>query len=354
MDPGLASRALDLQRGMRSYADERHVQPGLVAVTEAQIWTGEMDERGLLQLHLAEGGSRIGTDNFNRLMGMVRSARNDGFLNDGAVRNIVQDFGRFVSRPDPMTGAIEGPSALAAARYQSQLIGSLAEYRRANPNKSNGEYLQWLQQEAERMLPSFVPREELNAARAREQGARDSNMASYPRPPAPAAPVQPTAPQGGPAPALPPIGNARPSAAPIPDASAPVGARIGPALQNAGSFLAWITGTPRPDIPAAAFTQLVDPPADGAASGPSAGPIAFPADGIQRRGSLGQGPVIPYNFGAFGTPTPAEVHVAALLRGLRADPTDMELIRDFDRRYGSNAASYFVEQYNRLAAGRPR
>nr|WP_314073591.1 hypothetical protein [uncultured Roseococcus sp.] len=36
IDPALASRALELQRGMRSFADERNVQPGLVAVTEAQ------------------------------------------------------------------------------------------------------------------------------------------------------------------------------------------------------------------------------------------------------------------------------------------------------------------------------
>nr|WP_314073589.1 hypothetical protein [uncultured Roseococcus sp.] len=79
----------------------------------------------------------------------------------------------------------------------------------------------------------------------------------------------------------------------------------------------------------------------------------FPEQGIQRRGSLGQGSIIPYNFGAFGTPTPAEAHVVALLRGLRADPSDLELVRDFDRRYGSNAANYFVEQYNRMAtAGR--
>ncbi len=161
-------------------------------------------------MHLAEGGSRLGTDNFNRLMGMVRSARNDGFLNDGAVRNIVQDFGRYVSRPDPLTGQIEGPNALASARYQSQLIGSLAEYRRANPSKSTGEYLQWLQQEAERMLPSFVGREDLQNARARESTARESNTASYPRPPAPAAPgapVNPTAPQGRPTAPLPGVPN---------------------------------------------------------------------------------------------------------------------------------------------------
>lgn len=360
IDPDLASKLFALENGAQQAADGRNSNPVLWATLQVQIGQGLVDENGITR---AVANQQVSRAEARELYSLVRSVRQDNLLNDGGVNRVIEGFANFVRRPDPLMSETDAGRNLAATQYSASLRSALMTWRQANPTASPGEAAVWLQQEAERQIPRFVERDQLGAALDNIRSAGRSNDANIPQPrpspPSAPAPVNPTAPQGAPAPAAapsPPIRN-QPLAGtrPLPEGSNnPVGAALGPAVANAGAFLSWLVNGSSPEIPAAAFTQMVEPTAAPGMPARSSGPIMFPDAGLARRGTTGTGNVIPYNYGVPLQRQPTEVHVVALLRGLRQNPQDLDLIREFNRLYGANAAHFFVQQYNSQLNQSPR
>jgi hypothetical protein len=86
------------------------------------------------------------------------------------------------------------------------------------------------------------------------------------------------------------------------------------------------------------------------------GEVAFPAEGIARRGTgYGQrsGTPVEYRPGGLNRGYPTGRELADLTRNLREGNRPLDTIREFDRQYGQNAARYYVDVVNSIVRVRP-
>jgi hypothetical protein len=346
VDPVLAGRAMEMVNQASNFA--RRDDPLAVIALEAGLDRGVTDGDGILA---AAFDRRISPQTFQRLYGQWRTIRQDGVLNDGAVTRVIDDARNLVGDPSQMGGIFRRPQEAAALGMQ--LRQQLIDWRSQNRTATLGETVEFLQKEVERLVPIYAPGMNLErlrlenvqrdglprrgAQQAQAEGQQQqaqqtpAQAAAQAAAPGPAAQARPAASQGSPQQAQP---------------QAPQPASITAALSSS-----------RPSIPPQVMALVFPPPTDGAPP-MSATPLRFPEGGIRRlpdptgMGLDGPVPYTPNNAGTGANERQMGVHVVALLRGLRESPDDIELIRDFDNRYGANAAHHFVQQFNRALSTR--
>jgi hypothetical protein len=181
IDRDLAGWVINMGKNIQDWDNSRRENPMLSATLELEAARGTLQEMDLLGLH-AQG--QIGPEAFRRLARTNFEAQNSTILNDGAVQSIIQSASRFAGDPEGMSGVFRNP--LAATQIETDLRRALVEYRAANPGKTHGEVVVWLQEEANRRIPSYVP-----GARLRElQRTIDSTRSAAEQAAANAVPIQ--------------------------------------------------------------------------------------------------------------------------------------------------------------------